>query len=82
VPRYSSRTLDADIVLYGDRIVKGPGNLKIPRLELEQAFVLQPLADIAADVVHPVLHETIRNLWDSGAASGDRGAQTSLDTSS
>jgi len=82
VPRYCSRTLDADIVLYGDRIVKGPGNLEIPRLELEQAFVLQPLADIAADVVHPVLHETIRNLWDSGAASGDRGAQTSLDTSS
>ena len=52
-PRFSSRTLDIDIVLYGDRIVRGPGHLEIPREDLRHAFVLKPLADIAPDVVVP-----------------------------
>ena len=63
VPRFSSRTLDLDIVLFGDQILRGPGNLEIPRPELKYAFVLKPLADIAADVVHPVLRKSIGQLW-------------------
>ncbi|MGH8040816.1 MAG: 2-amino-4-hydroxy-6-hydroxymethyldihydropteridine diphosphokinase [Rudaea sp.] len=63
VPRYSSRTLDADIVLYGARVVRGPEHLEIPRPELAHAFVLQPLADIAADVSHPVSGISIVQLW-------------------
>jgi 2-amino-4-hydroxy-6-hydroxymethyldihydropteridine diphosphokinase len=47
VPRYASRTLDVDIVLFGDAIVDGPGHLRIPRPELGEAFVSVPLADIA-----------------------------------
>ena len=66
-------------MLYGDRSVSGTGNLQIPRPELSQAFVLQPLADIASDVIHPVLHQTIGNLWQSGAASGGAGVHTRLD---
>jgi 2-amino-4-hydroxy-6-hydroxymethyldihydropteridine diphosphokinase len=63
VPRFSSRTLDADIVLYGDQILSGAGNLQIPRAELQHSFVLKPLSDIAADVVHPVLRKTLGELW-------------------
>jgi len=63
VPRFSSRTLDADIVLYGDQVLTGTGNLQVPRAELKYAFVLKPLTDIAADVVHPVLRKTLLELW-------------------
>jgi 2-amino-4-hydroxy-6-hydroxymethyldihydropteridine diphosphokinase len=63
VPRFSSRTLDADIVLYGDQVLSGEGNLQIPRVELKYAFVLKPLTDIAADVVHPALRKTLLELW-------------------
>ena len=63
VPRFSSRTLDVDIVLYGARVVHGPGHLQIPRPDLAHAFVLQPLADIAAEVSHPVSATSIAQLW-------------------
>jgi 2-amino-4-hydroxy-6-hydroxymethyldihydropteridine diphosphokinase len=64
VPRFSSRTCDIDLLLYGDRVLKGPGNLELPRPELAtQAFVLQPMADIAPDLVHPTLHRTLAELW-------------------
>ena len=78
VPRYSSRTLDIDIVLYGERVINGAGNLEVPRAELLQTFVLQPLSDIAPDAVHPTLHKSIAELWASGAASGERGSPVEL----
>ncbi|HEX6834603.1 MAG TPA: 2-amino-4-hydroxy-6-hydroxymethyldihydropteridine diphosphokinase [Rudaea sp.] len=71
VPRFSSRTLDADIVLFGDRIVDGAQHLQVPRDELKHAFVLKPLADIAPDVRHPRLHTTIGELWREHPAHGD-----------
>ena len=72
-PRFSSRTLDVDIVLYDDRVERGPGNLEIPRSELvRHAFVLQPMADIAPDVMHPLAGKTLAELW--RAFSGDRTA--------
>jgi 2-amino-4-hydroxy-6-hydroxymethyldihydropteridine diphosphokinase len=62
-PRYSSRTLDIDIVLFDDLVMNGPGHLQLPRKELAEAFVLKPLADIAPDLRHPVSGETLRALW-------------------
>lgn len=71
VPRYSSRTLDADIVLFDDLIVDGPGHLRIPRPELSEPFVLKPLCDIAPDARDPMDGRTIaERLAALGSMSG------------
>lgn len=62
-PRFSDRTLDIDVVFYGDLIVEGPGHLRIPRPELKHAFVLKPLADIAPDFIDPVSGLPLAALW-------------------
>ena len=62
-PRYGDRTLDIDLVLYDDRIVDGPGHLRIPRDELRHAFVLKPLADIAPEAIEPRSGCTLAELW-------------------
>lgn len=62
-PRFSDRTLDIDVVYYGDSVVEGPGNLRIPRPEIKHAFVLKPLADIAPDFVDPVRQQPLREMW-------------------
>ncbi|MBW8313037.1 MAG: 2-amino-4-hydroxy-6-hydroxymethyldihydropteridine diphosphokinase [Rhizobium sp.] len=62
-PRFSSRPIDVDIVFYDQRVLKGPGNLKLPRPELRHAFVLKPLADIAPDYRVPGDGRTLAELW-------------------
>jgi len=60
--RNAPRTLDLDLLLYGDRKSSGPG-LEIPHPRLaDRPFVLEPLCDLAADLVHPILGETIEEL--------------------
>ncbi|HET6546231.1 MAG TPA: 2-amino-4-hydroxy-6-hydroxymethyldihydropteridine diphosphokinase [Rhodanobacteraceae bacterium] len=63
VERFSDRTLDIDIVFYGDRVQRGPGHLDIPREELRHAFVLKPLVDIAPTLRDPVSGRTLAELW-------------------
>ena len=63
LPRYSDRTLDVDIVFYDALVIDGPGHLQVPRNELQHAFVLQPIADIAPDFRHPVSGASMAELW-------------------
>jgi 2-amino-4-hydroxy-6-hydroxymethyldihydropteridine diphosphokinase len=64
--RYEPRPLDIDILLYDDRVISGPDHLHIPHLLMhERAFVLRPLADLAPELEHPVLYQTIRELLEA-----------------
>jgi 2-amino-4-hydroxy-6-hydroxymethyldihydropteridine diphosphokinase len=60
--RWGPRTLDLDLLLFGDGIIAERG-LIVPHPRLhERRFVLEPLAQIAPDAVHPVIRRTIRDL--------------------
>lgn len=60
--QFASRTLDLDMLLYGDEVID---SLRIPRDEIERyAFVLKPLCDIAPDLLHPVNQKSMCELWD------------------
>jgi 3-oxoacyl-[acyl-carrier protein] reductase len=58
------RTIDLDLLLYDDLIADEP-DLTIPHPRMhERGFVLEPIAEIAPDLVHPVLGDTMQDLWD------------------
>lgn len=62
-PKFSPRTLDIDILTYGDFIGIESG-IELPRAEItKNAFVLLPLAEIAPDAFHPQLQKSYRDLW-------------------
>lgn len=59
-----SRTLDIDLILFGDT-VRHDDQYDIPRAEIERyAFVLKPLAEIAGDQLHPESDERFDVMWD------------------
>jgi 2-amino-4-hydroxy-6-hydroxymethyldihydropteridine diphosphokinase len=60
--RNAPRTLDLDLLLYGNRKLAGP-DLEVPHPRLaERPFVLEPLCDLAPDLIHPTLGESIEVL--------------------
>ncbi len=62
-PKWAPRTLDLDLLMYGDLVGQFPG-ARLPRADLaERAYVLGPLAELAPDRRHPVLGETFGELW-------------------
>jgi len=63
--RGGPRTIDLDLVFYGDATVEERGlTLPHPRAH-ERPFVLEPLAEVAPDWTHPRLHRTAREMWDA-----------------
>ncbi|MEP7318113.1 MAG: 2-amino-4-hydroxy-6-hydroxymethyldihydropteridine diphosphokinase [Panacibacter sp.] len=56
------RTIDLDILFFNSEIIKQP-NLTVPHMRMQdRRFVLAPLAEIAADFVHPVFNKTVLEL--------------------
>lgn len=63
--RYGPRQIDIDILLYDDAIID-TDHYRVPHPGLHKRdFVLAPLRDIAAEVIHPVLHQPIGSLADA-----------------
>jgi 2-amino-4-hydroxy-6-hydroxymethyldihydropteridine diphosphokinase len=62
-PKWAPRSMDLDILLYGDRVCDEPG-LVLPRPDLlRRAYMLGPLAELAPDLPHPLERATIAELW-------------------
>ena len=62
-PRWAPRSMDLDVLLYGDLVRQEP-KLKLPRPDLlKRAYMLGPLAALAPDLVHPTERQTIGELW-------------------
>ena len=63
------RTIDIDILFYGAAVVDTP-RLEIPHPRIaERRFVLQPLADLAPELRHPVTHRTVRQMLANAPAA-------------
>jgi 2-amino-4-hydroxy-6-hydroxymethyldihydropteridine diphosphokinase len=62
-PRWAPRSMDLDVLLYGELVCVGPP-LTLPRPDLlKRAYMLGPLADLAPDLQHPTAGKTIGELW-------------------
>lgn len=73
----AARTLDLDLLAVDDIVVdQGPG-LILPHPRLHQrGFVLAPLADVAPDWVHPVLHRSVAEMLAGADLAGVRSLET------
>jgi 2-amino-4-hydroxy-6-hydroxymethyldihydropteridine diphosphokinase len=77
--RWGPRTLDLDLLFYGETRMKAPFlTLPHPRIQ-DRGFVLAPMNEVAPDFVHPVLGQTIAQLWEAWlAAVPDADAQVRI----
>jgi len=61
--RWGARVIDIDLIFYHNEVIEIPGKLVIPHPELQnRKFVLEPLAEIAPDHLHPILNKTVSDI--------------------
>jgi len=61
--KYASRTLDLDLLLYGEKDLHSEG-IDVPRNEITRyAFVLGPLAELIPDAIHPTTGRSFADMW-------------------
>ncbi len=61
--RWGPRIIDLDLIAFHDKVLAAPGGPEIPHPHMhERAFVLLPLADLAPEWRHPVLHSGVQDL--------------------
>lgn len=76
--KFVARTLDIDLLTYGDQLVHS-GRLKLPRDEIVRyAFVLKPLSEVAGDECHPGTGKCYRELWEAFDSGGQSLTPVSL----
>jgi 2-amino-4-hydroxy-6-hydroxymethyldihydropteridine diphosphokinase len=62
---WGERNIDLDLLLF-DQEVRQTDFLHLPHPDMQnRSFVLEPLAEIAPDVLHPVFHKTLQALWEA-----------------
>jgi 2-amino-4-hydroxy-6-hydroxymethyldihydropteridine diphosphokinase len=62
--RWGSRIIDIDIIFFNDEVIHIKERLSVPHPEMQnRKFVLEPLCELAPDLKHPVLNQTIRQLY-------------------
>ncbi|MCB1857647.1 MAG: 2-amino-4-hydroxy-6-hydroxymethyldihydropteridine diphosphokinase [Gammaproteobacteria bacterium] len=71
--KFSARTLDIDLLTYGNQVIERHGKVLIPRDEITRyAFVLGPLAEVAGEERHPLFGTSYAELWAAqGPASNE-----------
>lgn len=63
--KWQPRTIDIDILMYDDKIVSNGDTLNIPHPFMHlRAFVLVPMLEVKADLIHPVFNKTISELYE------------------
>lgn len=67
--KWGERLIDIDLILFGNEIINIPDKLQVPHPHMQdRKFVMEPLAEIAPEVIHPLLGETMldicRNITD------------------